>query len=127
MKILKDKKKNEKSRVEKTVENLDEQPTLASLPDERLSVQNEDEEKDVNVPMTKPATSFELERDWRSFESNSKLKAKYLKFINDPDLIAAFFAPQLPKYVIQIARNNFNFQVSLNYSSRYHSNFELKI
>jgi len=74
-----------------------------SLPDQKQEkVENIDEVKEVKNKFTsKPTTSFELERDWRSF-SNKSTKAAYLKFIDDPISIAHYFAPQLPKYIIDI-------------------------
>ena len=62
------------------------------------------ETEEVKKNFTKPTTSFELERDWRSF-SDKSTKAAYLKFIDDPISIARYFAPQLPKYIIDICRN----------------------
>ena len=47
-----------------------------------------------------PKNSFELERDWRSIKT-FKNKAKYLK-IGEAQMLAAFFAPQLPKFLVEI-------------------------
>ena len=69
-----------------------------------LKVESIKETEEVKKNFTKPTTSFELERDWRSF-SNKSTKAAYLKFIDDPISIARYFAPQLPKYIIDICRN----------------------
>ena len=65
---------------------------------------------EVKQNFTKPTTSFELERDWRSFQ-NKTTKAAYLKFIDDPIAIARYFAPQLPKYIIDICRNIIKYSV----------------
>ena len=69
-----------------------------------LKVESIKETEEVKKNFTKPTTSFELERDWRSF-SNKSTKAAYLKFIDHPISIARYFAPQLPKYIIDICRN----------------------
>ena len=69
-----------------------------------VKVESLKETEEVKKNFTKPTTSFELERDWRSF-SNKSTKAAYLKFIDDPISIARYFAPQLPKYIIDICRN----------------------
>jgi len=66
-----------------------------------VKVESLKETEEVKKNFTKPTTSFELERDWRSF-SNKSTKAAYLKFIDDPISIARYFAPQLPKYIIDI-------------------------
>ena len=71
---------------------------------EKSSEEVESIKEEVKTNFTKPTTSFELERDWRSF-SNKSTKAAYLKFIDDPISIARYFAPQLPKYIIDICRN----------------------
>ena len=69
-----------------------------------VNVESIKETEEVKKNFIKPTTSFELERDWRSF-SNKSTKAAYLKFIDDPISIARYFAPQLPKYIIDICRN----------------------
>ena len=71
---------------------------------ENLEKVEKSEPVEVKENFTKPTTSFELERDWRSFQ-NKSTKASYLKFIDDPMNIARYFAPQLPKYIIDICRN----------------------
>ena len=71
---------------------------------EKSSEEVESIKEEVKTNFTKPTTSFELERDWRSF-SNKSTKAAYLKFIDHPISIARYFAPQLPKYIIDICRN----------------------
>ena len=76
----------------------------ADLKPEKNSEKVESIKEEVKTNFTKPTTSFELERDWRSF-SNKSTKAAYLKFIDDPISIARYFAPQLPKYIIDICRN----------------------
>ena len=85
-----------KSEVEKEVKPSSDQKTV--------EVEHEDKREEVKQNFTKPTTSFELERDWRSFQ-NKSTKAAYLKFIDDPIAIARYFAPQLPKYIIDICRN----------------------
>ena len=80
-------------------------PSADQKPDQKVEKsENKREPGEVKQNFTKPTTSFELERDWRSFQ-NKSTKAAYLKFIDDPIAIARYFAPQLPKYIIDICRN----------------------
>lgn len=55
---------------------------------------------EVKFDFSKPGNSFELERDWRSIRSLSG-KARYLR-IDESDRLAALFAPQLPKFLVEI-------------------------
>ena len=56
--------------------------------------------EEVKFDFSKPGNSFELERDWRSIKSLS-VKARYLR-IDESDRLAALFAPQLPKFLVEI-------------------------
>ena len=56
--------------------------------------------EEVKFDFSKPGNSFELERDWRSIKSLSG-KARYLR-IDESDRLAALFAPQLPKFLVEI-------------------------
>ena len=56
-----------------------------------------------DIKFTKPTSSLDLERDWRSM-SSTRQKANYLRFINDAELIARCFTAQLPKYIVDICK-----------------------
>lgn len=58
------------------------------------------EEKAEAFHFQAPKNSFELERDWRSMKTLTS-KSKYLR-IGPSDMLAAFFAPQLPKFLVEI-------------------------
>ena len=57
---------------------------------------------DANLPFNyqQPTNSFELERDWRSM-TNYTAKSKYIRLC-DTRVIAGLFAPQLPKFLVDI-------------------------
>jgi len=72
-----------------------------SMKEGKHTLENQDEKiEDVKFDFSKPGNSFELERDWRSIKSLSG-KAKYLR-IDESDRLAALFAPQLPKFLVEI-------------------------
>jgi len=56
---------------------------------------------ELDIKFTKPTSSLDLERDWRSM-SSTRQKANYLRFINDAELTARCFTAQLPKYIVDI-------------------------
>lgn len=58
------------------------------------------EEEDEPFNYQTPKNSFELERDWRTIKTY-KNKAKYLQ-LGEPQMLAAYFAPQLPKFLVEI-------------------------
>jgi len=65
-----------------------------------LETVKKEEESDEPFNYQAPKNSFELERDWRSIKTY-KNKAKYLQ-IGEPHMLAAYFAPQLPKFLVEI-------------------------
>ena len=97
--------KTEEVSESETIQDI--KPSADQKP-ENLEKVEKSEPVEVKQNFTKPTTSFELERDWRSFQ-NKSTKAAYLKFIDDPMNIARYFAPQLPKYIIDICRNTIKY------------------
>ena len=109
--------------VSTTVSNGGNSPTDQKS-EKNVKVESIKETEEVKKNFTKPTTSFELERDWRSF-SNKSTKAAYLKFIDDPISIARYFAPQLPKFIIDICRNIIKNYTGLSRSSNERVPFEI--
>jgi len=88
---------------EPTEVQVEPEPKTEPKIEPKIEPKSEDVEA-VNEPeikFTKPTSSLDLERDWRSMAS-TRQKANYLRFINDAELTARCFTAQLPKYIVDI-------------------------